>query len=401
MRRHMTSLIRRLLVAFALLGLAASSAATYVHYHLLKNPDYSSFCDINATVSCRAAYLSRFGSAAGVPVALWGVIFFAGVLLLLWASRGRSTVSDSAASYIFAASTAALAAVLYLAYASFFVLKEVCPLCVATYVAVIGLFVVSGGASSVPIASLPRRAGRDVGALVSAPLGLVVVAVFVIGAAWAAVSFPRAFERPAIADTPPLAADQRSEFERWWNMQPLVPNFPFANDGTKVVIVEFADFQCPHCRQMYFAYKPVLEKYLTAAPKDVTFLFKPWPLSSRCNDSVPSVHFAATCEASAAYVLAAHRGTGDQLKDWLFLHQEELTPDTVRRAAADVGKISDFDAQYQKAVEAIKAEAAIGTRLGVNSTPSFFVNGKRVPEGGVPPQYFDALIDVELKRAAR
>ena len=68
----MSTLARRLLVAFALLGLAASSAATYVHYNLIKNPDYSSFCDINATVSCKAAYLSRYGSVAGVPVAVGG-----------------------------------------------------------------------------------------------------------------------------------------------------------------------------------------------------------------------------------------------------------------------------------------------------------------------------------------
>lgn len=397
----MTPLTRKLLVAFAVLGLAASSAATYVHYNLIRNPDYASFCDINATVTCRAAYLSRFGSFAGVPVALWGAIYFLGILLLLWASRGKNPVRDSAASYIFAASTLGLGAVIYLAYASFFVLKEVCPLCVATYVAVIGLFVVSGGASSVPMTSLPRRAVRDVGALFAAPLALIVAGAFVVGAAWSAVSFPRAMERPAVAEAPPLAADQKSEFEKWWDMQPALPNYPFPSDGAKVVIVEFADFQCPHCRQMYFAYKPVLEKYLSANAKDVKFLFKPWPLSSRCNASVPSVHFAATCEASAAYVLAAEKGTGDQLKDWLFLHQEELTPDTVRRAAADVGKISDFDAQFPKVIDGIKADAAIGTKLGVNSTPSFFVNGKRVPEGGVPPQYMDALIDLELKRATR
>ena len=35
----------------------------------------------------------------------------------------------------------------------------------------------------------------------------------------------------------------------------------------------------------------------------------------------------------------------------------------------------------------------------MHSTPSFFINGKRVPSGGVPPQYFDALIELELKRA--
>src|ERR1043166_2905597 len=92
----MTALARKLLVGFALLGLAASAAATYVHYNLIINPDYSSFCDLSETVSCKAAYLSRYGSVGGVPVALGGVIFFAWVLLMLWGSRGKSKIEDSA-----------------------------------------------------------------------------------------------------------------------------------------------------------------------------------------------------------------------------------------------------------------------------------------------------------------
>src|SRR5215211_5071243 len=159
----MSALSRKLLLAFALLGLAASVAATYVHYNLIKNPDYSSFCDINSTVSCKAAYLSRYGSVAGVPVAVGGILFFTWVLLLIWGSRGKSRIKDSAPGYVFIGSTLALAVVLYLAYASFFVLKEVCPLCVATYVAVIGIFVVSGGARSVPVSKLPGRALADLG----------------------------------------------------------------------------------------------------------------------------------------------------------------------------------------------------------------------------------------------
>jgi len=140
----MSPLSRKLLTGFSLLGLGASSAATYVHYNLIRNPDYSSFCDINATVSCKAAYLSRYGSIGGVPVAVGGIVFFAWVLLMMWGSQGKSRIKDSAPAYIFAGSTLALAFTLYLAYASFFILGEVCPLCVATYVAVIGVFIISG-----------------------------------------------------------------------------------------------------------------------------------------------------------------------------------------------------------------------------------------------------------------
>jgi uncharacterized membrane protein/protein-disulfide isomerase len=398
----MSPLSRKLLTGFALLGLGASSAATYVHYNLIRNPDYSSFCDINATVSCKAAYLSRYGAIGGVPVAVGGIIFFAWVLLMLWGSQGKSRIKDSAPAYIFAGSTLALAFTLYLAYASFFVLKEVCPLCVATYVAVIGAFVISGGASSVPMSSLPKRIMTDMRVLVATPLALVIALLFVAGTAWGITAFPeetQAGTAPAVAQIQPLTPDQRAEFERWWEVQPASANFPIPRGSEKVQIIEFADFQCPHCKQMFFAYKPILDKYIAQNSKDVTFQLKTWPLSVGCNASVPTVHFNATCEASAAYLMAQQKGTGDTLRDWMFLNQEKLSPATVKRAAVDVGKIPDFDAQYTKILQQVRTDAAVGSSLGVNSTPTYFVNGKRIPSGGVPPQYFDAIIELELKKS--
>src|SRR5215471_10436404 len=393
----MSSLARKLLVAFSLLGLGASSAATYVHYNLLLNPDYSSFCDINATVTCKAAYLSRYGSVAGVPVAVGGVLFFTWALLMLWGARGKSAITDSAPAYLFAGSTLALAVVLYLAYASFFILHEVCPLCVATYVAVIGVFIISGGASSVPMSSLPSRFLRDMRVLVATPLALVVALLFIAGASWGMTVFPRETERPVVQQAAPLTAQQSSELERWWDAQPKASNFPYDNNGAKVLIVEFADFQCPHCRDAYFGLKPVLDKYAASTPNDVKFIFKTWPLNSHCNAAVPGGSFVASCDASALHVMARQKGTGDALKDWFFLHQNELSPDTVRNAAKDIAKVADFQAGYDKAIQEVKTDAAVGTTLGVHSTPTFFMNGRTLP--GVPPQYFDALIQLELSRA--
>ena len=72
---------------------------------------------------------------------------------------------------------------------------------------------------------------------------------------------------------------------------------------------------------------------------------------------------------------------------------------TVREAAKNVGQVSDFDGGYEKAIQQIKTDASIGAALGVNSTPTFFINGRRIPQGGVSPQYLPTLIDAELKRA--
>ena len=78
----MTRRTSLLLLSFCLLGLAASSASAYVHYKLLHDPSYASFCDISATWSCATVYESRYGAFRGVPVAVGGVIWFAVATLL-------------------------------------------------------------------------------------------------------------------------------------------------------------------------------------------------------------------------------------------------------------------------------------------------------------------------------
>src|SRR3954453_6174025 len=158
--------------AFALLGLTAASASTWVHYQILKDPLYSSFCDVNATFNCTEAYTSRFGAFAGVPVALLGLLFFAGVLGLILLCSPSSTSSRNLPGYVFVASTIGLAVVLYLAYASYVVLHVVCLLCAGTYLAIIGLFLVSGSATQFPLTSLPMRIIDDLQRLVRTPRAL-------------------------------------------------------------------------------------------------------------------------------------------------------------------------------------------------------------------------------------
>src|ERR1051325_2342789 len=171
----MSSTVRRLALAFALLGLAVSLEAGYVHYRMLRDPLYTSFCDVSATVSCTQAYASRFGTVAGVPVSVFGAIWFVFVLLLLLAAQlGSQVVADSITGYLFALSTVALGVVMYLAYASFFILRTLCPLCLLTYVAVVGLYVISGVAMNFPISTLPGRIGQDVRPWVASPLAIIV-----------------------------------------------------------------------------------------------------------------------------------------------------------------------------------------------------------------------------------
>ena len=51
----MTPATRTKLIGLALLGLAASATSTYVHYRLLTDRSFTSFCDMSSTVSCTQA----------------------------------------------------------------------------------------------------------------------------------------------------------------------------------------------------------------------------------------------------------------------------------------------------------------------------------------------------------
>ncbi len=391
----MTPRSRGLIVAFALLGLGAASSSSYVHHQLLTVPGYASVCDIGSTLNCSQAYLSRYGSFQGVPVALGGVFFFAAVLVLAGVSgRRSSSARDNAPAYIFVLSTVGLAFVLYLGWASYVVLKTLCILCAVTYVSVIAIFIVSGGAVKFPMTNLPRRAIRDVRTLVTSPLALVIVALFAGGAAAAIALFPEGAPLSITAsaqEMPKLSEEQRREVERWYSVQPTV-SIPVPNDGAKVLILKFSDFQCPACKQTHDAYRGILAKY---APTQVKFLLKHYPLEPECGAN--NNHVAA-CEAAAAVVMARSNNQADRLTDWLFANQERLTPAVVKQASKEVAGIADFDGRYARALQEVKTDFSLGNLLQVGSTPTFFINGKRVV-GAVPTPYFEYIIELELKKA--
>ena len=401
----MTSAQRKLLLAFAALGFGAAVMSSYVHYRLLTDISYASACDVNTTISCTQAYLSRYGSLWGVPVALGGVMFFAMVLVLAGlAGRPSAKSRENTPGYIFALSTLALAFVLYLGWASYFVLKTFCILCAITYIAVIATFLISGGATTFPMKTLPDRARRDVRTLVSSPLALLIALLFVAGATMAVAVFPRdaaasgsTVAGQAPAPLPPVTDDDRAKIAQWWEVQPK-SEVPVPADGAKVLIVKFNDYQCPACKLTFETYKQILPKYTSNG--QVKYVVKHYPLEPECNPSVPGGNHYASCEAAASVIMAKSKGTADKLEDWIFSHigPPALTPDQVKEAARTVGGITDFDAQYSRAKEEIKTDAGLGQLLGVRSTPTFFINGRKL-EQVLPAQYFEVLIQLELQKA--
>jgi uncharacterized membrane protein len=392
------------LVLFSLLGLGASIAALYVHYRLMVDPGYSSFCDISATVSCEQVLESAYGRILGIPVAAGGAIW-SGLVLLLSMYGMRKPADDGAqraAGYVFLLATLGLTAVFYFAYTSFFVLKQACPLCMTMYVSVVAIFLLSAAAAG-SLRELPSRLGADLAGLRTSPTAATLAAVWIVASLALVVFFPhqqtvsaQSAEQEA-APTETLDANQLAEWHQWLDKQTPVSEAAVLPSGpVKVLIVKFNDFQCPACRQAYFAYRGIFAKYEKQYPEAFKFENKDYPLESECG--MGGQHQFA-CEAAVAVRLAKEKGKNVELEDWLFSTQDEFSRDHVKEGLQRFAgvKPEEYESRYAAVSKDIRTEAALGNKLGVTGTPTFFINGVKVPS--LRPAYFDAAIAYLLQKA--
>lgn len=154
----------------------------------------------------------------------------------------------------------------------------------------------------------------------------------------------------------------------------------------EIVIVEFSDFQCPYCQRFHAETFPDL---LAAYPGKIRFVYRNFPLP-------PSMHPDAMSAAVAALC------AGDQNSYWEYhaklFDGDTLNEETYVRYATELGlNVEDFTACLSsgKHDDFIEQDMEFSTNLGVQSTPTFFVNGLAVV-GAQPLSSFTQLIDKEL-----
>ncbi len=137
------------------------------------------------------------------------------------------------------------------------------------------------------------------------------------------------------------------------------------SDGAAVVILKFNDYQCPGCGQTYRDHKPVLAKWAKQSPGKVKFITKDFPLEKQCNQSFPQDMHLGACEAAVAVRLAREKGKAEAMEEWLYSNQAAMNPDSVKKAAASIGGVTDFDARFAGTLELVKADVAQGVQLKI------------------------------------
>ena len=168
--------------------------------------------------------------------------------------------------------------------------------------------------------------------------------------------------------------------------------------NSPVTIVEYSDFQCPFCAR---AEDIVAGEVMKAYGDKVNFIYKQFPLTS--------IHPWA--EPASLIGLCVYKVGGNpaywKFHEAVFKAQKDIPNEEpaakllgmAKDAGADPAKVKDcFDKGETKAL--IDASMAEAEEIGVNSTPTFFVNGKRL-SGAQSLEAFKALIDPELAKAGK
>ena len=161
-------------------------------------------------------------------------------------------------------------------------------------------------------------------------------------------------------------------------------------DDAPVTLVEYGDFQCPHCARAH----RVLPKVLKRLDGQVRFVFRNFPLAESHPDAMHA--------AEAAESVAAHAGQKAfwRMHDLMYDHQrdgEDSLDDAhlvryAEQAGADPAAVA-LDLAGDAYLEAVREDFMSGVRSGVNGTPTFFINGQRFEGDWTSADEFAAALE--------
>lgn len=346
----------------------------------------NSVCNVNEKLNCDTAASSPYSELFGIPMALLGA--FTNGLLLVFLLLGRYNMtsdSDRTERYTFYLSTFIFVVSILMAGISAFVIHSGCPFCIATYALSILTWIVLFAAYRPDLGRLPDDM-RDLFTSEKWILGffiaIPVLALIVNNMTLDSYGYQE-IKRVSQSSFSTWQAAPQQNFDLENGLR-----FQNGQDEAKIVIVEFADFLCSHCRTAY----PALHNFTKTHP-DVKLVFKNFPLDGVCNPAVTHKGDGKRCELSyAALCIEKLNKKGWDAHHYIFDNQESIFSRPTDQVIEDVCKTTGSDCAQVKACmnteeihEAVKKMAMEGEKAQISGTPAIFLNGKVLPGGQLPP----------------
>lgn len=397
-RRARIALIAMLMLAAVGFGIALE--LTDVYYMTHTDSDYVSMCAISEGANCQTVALSDYSTLLGAPVSVWamaGYLFFAFLvaLALFHLNTGYGLGLVGAMGLLF------LGVSIWLVVLMSFIIHSICVLCVA--IDFVNVFLLTLAILAARSVARPffKAIWDDITITLRKPLRLMLIALVgfgVLGGAWAFGSYlvrlAEAGEPPALQQAGPQCEGNATGNPVGNSIQMGVNDQGHAWVGAAnpvLVVEEFTDYQCPHCRKAHRAIRQQLSKY----PDKLRVYHRHFPLDQACNSMVTRPFHKVACEMSRMAICAQQQGRFWEMNDYLFENSNTLVKgdatfaDVAARLELDVEKFTCC-MNDSATSQVILKDVEDGIAAGVKGTPSFRIDGK-LHVGSIPKEVWKIL----------
>jgi protein-disulfide isomerase len=160
-----------------------------------------------------------------------------------------------------------------------------------------------------------------------------------------------------------------------------------------LMLVEFADFQCPHCKEA----QPIIDRLLKDFP-NARYVYENYPLTQIHSEAQKASEYSV-CVAKLGGDAAFFKYTNS-----VYANQTGLTPEgsaktldtAVTAAGQDPAKVAAC-AALPETKAAVAEQLRVGSDVGVNSTPTLFVNGRGLPFAGIPYETLKQIVSYQMQ----
>lgn len=367
-------------IGLAVVGIATSLYSIKHHLELRIQGHTEANCNINSTINCDAVAASKYSEVFGIPLGVWGLGYFLAMgLLALTIMTNHKSKREHEPAW-FALTAIGILSSIALASISLGVLGTVCIVCVLIYALTLGQAGIAWklwATSRKGISFAPRTV---IGGLSTAAI---VVGITIVGFNYLRPEaklpaelqdLPGKYDRPAAPPTlSPTAQDipiNKTAYSGFGE------DYRRGPDDAKIVIVEFADYMCPACGQT----APVLEDLHRQLGSRAMIVFKNFPLSNQCNSGVQGDMHPYSCDIAKLARCAGARG---KFWDYHLLAMSEQSKASKEKAREWGKKTGMTDQEMDQCLASndvlakIRDDIELANKLGVNSTPTIYINGKK------------------------
>lgn len=374
-------------LASALIGIALSLYLFWEHIRLqLGIQGGSALCSSGGFADCTSVNSSRFAKLGGIPLAALGVLYYLIHLSFIAFHGAKSKFFENAQRWVLWFAIAGFGLDLYLLTMQLTELHKICPLCLTTYVTtfLIGLgafFNLRGSTSAASAKSIFMGPGGRPFRLPAGSWALTAICVLIVSASLYILPFTQ-----VPSSTRPESAGNIESYIESFAKQKAAPLPSKPGDGrigpanAPVQVVVFSDFECPFCKRAAFTLQDAVRPY----PEHVSLTFKNYPLDSSCNPALEQPMHPNACKLAQLGYCAQLKGKFWQYHDLVYF---ELQDKGLNRSIAEIG--SDMKPVFSNneirdclassaSLDNTKQDVTLGNSLDIRSTPTVFINGKRV-----------------------